>query len=365
MRLPHLSPRDRTRLARTLLIGTVGGAIFFYFRLPLAWMLGAMVFTTAASVSGSNLMLPTRLRAVFMTVLGVFLGSAFTPDILDRVARWPVSMALLVAYVCSVTALLYLYFRRRPGFDPVTAFFSATPGGLSEMVLVGAALGGDVRRIALVHACRVLMVVLVIPFWFRYTEGDAAVTAGQGLSIVDAEALEMLVLLACAVVGAVVGRLLRLPASRVLGPMLASAAVHVTGLSHSAPPWELVAVAQVILGCSVGCRFTNTPLTQILSVMAISVGATAVMLLTTAVFAHGAASVTGLDWRPLVLAYSPGGLAEMSLIALALGIETAFVATHHIFRIILIVFTAPLAFRRLGRAMQRPRDEADRERGGP
>ena len=42
---------------------------------------------------------------------------------------------------------------------------------------------------------------------------------------------------------------------------------------------------------------------------------------------------------------SPGGFAEMSLIGLALGIEIAMVATHHLFRLFLIVLTSPLISR--------------------
>ena len=53
-------------------------------------------------------------------------------------------------------------------------------------------------------------------------------------------------------------------------------------------------------------------------------------------------------FAPSVLALAPGGLAGMSLIALALGIETAFVATHHVARIAMIVIAAPLVFRKLG-----------------
>jgi hypothetical protein len=43
---------DLVRLARALAIGGVGGAVFFAFNLPLAWMLGAMVFCTIASLAG-------------------------------------------------------------------------------------------------------------------------------------------------------------------------------------------------------------------------------------------------------------------------------------------------------------------------
>ncbi len=48
-------------LAFTLLLGTAGGALFAWFQLPLAWMIGSMVFCTTASMSG----LPSRSRAGF------------------------------------------------------------------------------------------------------------------------------------------------------------------------------------------------------------------------------------------------------------------------------------------------------------
>jgi membrane AbrB-like protein len=344
---PHswLARIQAGRLLRTLAIGTVGGAVFFAFELPLAWMLGAMLFTTTASLSGVRTHLPQKMRGLFITIIGVFLGSAFTPDVFDSVARWPLSVAGLALYVGAVTGVLYLYFRRVQGFDKVTAYFAATPGGLSEMVIAGGAMGGDDRRIALVHAARVLIVVMIIPFGFRFAEGDVAVTAGQGLALADARWSEMWSLLLAAVVGPFIGRALRLPAYRMVGPMLLSAAVHLIGLSHSPPPWEAVAMAQVVVGCAVGSRFSGVPIRQVASIITASVGSTALMLMTTVLFALAVDAVTDLGLQPLILAYSPGGLAEMSLIALALGIETAFVATHHVFRIMLIVISAPLLFR--------------------
>jgi hypothetical protein len=336
---------EPARLARTLAIGGVGGAVFFAFNLPLAWMLGAMVFCTVASLGGISIKVPGRMRGVFITIIGVFLGSTFTPDVFAHIAQWPLSIAGMVLYVGLVTAVLYVYFRRVQGFDRATAYFAATPGGLTEMVIAGGALGGDDRRIALVHAARVLMVVLIIPLGFRYVEGDAAITTGTGVPMARLQLNEMWVLLACAVVGPFIGRALRLPAYRMVGPLLASAAVHMVGWSHSPPPLELVALAQVVVGCSVGARFAGVPIKQVVSVISASVGSTTLMLLASVAFAIAAHRFTGLGLEPLILAYSPGGLAEMSLIALALGIETAFVATHHVIRIGLIVISAPLLFR--------------------
>ncbi len=47
------------------------------------------------------------------------------------------------------------------------------------------------------------------------------------------------------------------------------------------------------------------------------------------------------------LAYSPGGLTEMSLLALAMGQDVAFVTTIHLVRILLVIGGAALLWRLL------------------
>jgi membrane AbrB-like protein len=290
---------------------------------------------------------------VMVSVLGVLLGSAFTPEVVAKAAQWPVTIVGLAVYIAVIAGLLYLYFTKVQGYDPATAYFSATPGGLNEMVIAGQAMGGDERTIALTHGARVLLVVLVIPFWFRYTEGERAITAAVGPSLTGLSLADIAVLGACAVVGLVVGKLIRLPAYRIVGPMLLSSAVHLAGWTETAPPWEVVAIAQVVVGSAVGSRFSGVPLERVLKTIGVSLGSTGLMLVTTVLFALALSRFTGIDFEPVVLAFSPGGLAEMSLIALSLGIETAFVAAHHVLRIGMIVIAAPLIFKALGVKVER------------
>ena len=340
---------DLLRLTKALAIGTVGGALFYALNMPLAWMMGAMVLTTFAALFGVSLHVPGRLRAVMVAILGVLLGSTFTPEALDRVLEWPITLASLALYLVVVTGMLYVYFRRIMGFDPATAYFSATPGGLNEMVIVGRAMGGNDRAIALVHGARILLVVLTLPFWFRYAYGVGSAGGGAGTgTLAGLGWLDGSVLVACAIVGPMLGKLLRLPAYRLVGPMLASAAVHIAGLTGSAPPMELVAMAQVVIGSAIGARFAGSPLKWVLKIIAASIGSTSLMLGATVGFAWVLVPLSGIPFAPIVLAFAPGGLAEMSLIALALGIETAFVATHHVVRIAMIVIVAPLIFRKTG-----------------
>ena len=87
--------------------------------------------------------------------------------------------------------------------------------------------------------------------------------------------------------------------------------------------------------------------------MAASIGAAIIMIGCAVLFAKLSVAVTGLNLDATVLSYAPGGFAEMSLIGLALGIEIAMVATHHLFRLFLILMTSPLVFK-----LWRTRDEA-------
>ncbi len=74
-------------------------------------------------------------------------------------------------------------------------------------------------------------------------------------------------------------------------------------------------------------------------------GSTIILLGLTFAFAAGIAQATGLDIALLALAYSPGGLAEMSLVALGLALEPGVVVLHHLARVIMVLVAAPVFFR--------------------
>jgi membrane AbrB-like protein len=328
-----------------LALGTVGGAIFLYWRLPLAWMMGAMVVTTVAALVGVPMKGPMRLRSLMVAVLGVMLGSAFTPETLGQAAKWTVSLGGVLLYSALVAGVIFLALRRRPGFGPVTAYFSGTPGGLSEMILFGGSFGGDERTISLIHSMRILIVVMVIPFWFRFAHGyEPSGTTVLG-SVADIGLVDALILAACCVGGYIAARRLNIPAAALSGPMIASAAVHVGGVTAAVPPSELVAIAQVVMGTTIGCRFAGHSVRKVFATLGTGVVTTVFMLAAGLAFAIALERLTGLPFPALLLAFSPGGLAEMGLICLSMGIDIAFVSTHHLIRIFFIVVLAPFIFR--------------------
>lgn len=329
------------RFALALALGGVGGWLFVQARLPLPWMLGSMVFCTVAALLRAPIAAPGVIRPPMSVVIGVMLGAGFRPDIVTQLPNWLPTLLGLVIFMAACGLCCVSYFRRVAGFDRVTAFFAGMPGGLMEMVIIGEEKGGDARIIALIHSARILLVVITLPFIVQWIEGvSLSVNRSAGPSFAQTPLLTELSLLACGVLGVVAGHLLRLPAKHLLGPMLISALVHLFGWSESAPPYEIVTIAQLVLGVTIGCRFVGTAPKVILRVLLLSVGSTILLLACTFGFAWAVAKVSTYGHVPLILAYSPGGLAEMSLIALALHTEVAFVAAHHIIRVFLVMVGA-------------------------
>jgi hypothetical protein len=59
-------------------------------------------------------------------------------------------------------------------------------------------------------------------------------------------------------------------------------------------------------------------------------------------FAYVFNAWTHIGFAALLLAFVPGGLAEIGMLALILNIDPVFVASHHAVRVLLITVTVPL-----------------------
>lgn len=338
-------PASFLKVVLALAIGAAGGWVFKTITMPLPWMLGSMAFCTVAAIAGAPIRAPARIRPFMIVVVGIMLGSGYRPEMLDRIGEWLGSLSMLLAYVTVVGGTGLVYFRLFSRYDPVTSYFCAMPGGFNEMVMMGTELGGDERKIALTHASRVLLVVFAVPLWLRLT-GQLDIAARMALStrLADVAVGDYLLLATCAIGWPIAARL-RVPAASLVGPMLLSAALHLGDVTESQPPTVIVNLAQLFIGTTVGCRFTGAGKREVAHSLVIGAGLAALMLVLTALFAFAVEAVTGTPFAVAVLAFSPGGLAEMALVGLALGVDVAFIATHHVARIFLVIMLAPTVIR--------------------
>ncbi|WP_210496670.1 AbrB family transcriptional regulator [Microvirga antarctica] len=331
-----------------LACGGAGGAVFLLLNIPLPWTLGSMTAAAILAMSGISWRLPASARSLARPIIGVMAGSAFTLEVARSISTWWQVIPALMAFFLLLTGLGTLYFMRVCRFDKATAFFASTPGGLGELTLLGAQYGGNMRQLVLVHSVRIITVVFAVPFAVRLiAPGElAAVAALAGLRPALTGA-DWVVLLGCAAIGYAMGKPLKAYGGLMVVPLLLSAIVHCAGLTDLPPPAWLVALMQVVIGCVAGSRFAGVTWREFHTSILQGLAWTVVMLCLALLAATVCSLFVPASLPALLLAFAPGGLAEMTVVAFAMGIEVAFVVACHVFRSIYLVVATPALFRTL------------------
>ena len=121
------------------------------------------------------------------------------------------------------------------------------------------------------------------------------------------------------------------------------------GWASSRPPDELMKAAQVVLGTSVGCAFVRATAGDMLRTVRDTLVYFLILMALAIGFALVSQAITGLPLLSALLAFAPGGQAEMNIIAIIVAANVPFIALHHVVRLALIMAVAPPLFRALNR----------------
>lgn len=338
----RLSPPSLKRLALGLAVGAAGGALAHALEVPLAWMLGALFATMTARMAGAPVDVPMWVRASFLVLIGLFLGESFEGVRAAELLRWPLTIAAAMLYVPVSALCAYGFYRHVAGEERMTAACSSIPGGLISVTLMSGSLGADERQVALAQSFRIALVVCMAPViafgLLGYPAPGAA--AFERHALISPADLALLVPAALGTMWAM--QKAGIPIPFMIGPLVASGVLRMAGLVAGVLPHWLVEVALVVTGSAIGTRFHGVAPARLIRFGLVSLGGTTILMGVSAVFAAAVAALTGQGFLPALLAYAPGGVAEMSLIALAIDADPGFVAIHHVARIVFVLLSVPV-----------------------
>lgn len=314
--------------------------------LPLPFLLGPMLACLAAALMGVKLDAWPPLTNTMRTILGVAVGASFTPEIVGRMGDMILSLALVPLFLLICGALGYPFLRRVAGFDAPTAFYAAMPGGLQDMLLFGEESGGDPRALSLLHATRILLIVTILPviLWLYW---DIDLTLPPGAPLSGVPWWELAAMVGAAIGGWRLAKRVGLIGASLLGPLIASAALALSGVITQRPPAEAIQLAQFFIGLVVGVKYTGITLSEIRRILTAGLGHAAILGSVAFVFAEIALQLGLAPPLDAILAFAPGGQAEMSVLAIVAGADVAYVIAHHVLRIVFVITCAPLVFRLL------------------
>ena len=314
---------------------------------PIPWMIGPLVGVSLVSMLGAPTESLTPLRNTGQWVIGTALGLYFTPEVGVLIASlwWAIGLGVLWALALGLGLGAWLrrvhagHFAAMPAAQlRATTYFAGAIGGASEMTLIAERQGARTDLVAAAHSLRVLLVTVSIPFAMQFSGVAHLDLSTPGIREVHATGLAMLA--AFTLVGALAMRRLGRANPWFMGALLVTMVITLTGTQLSAIPPGLSAAAQLVIGISLGVRFTPAFAHTAPRWLASMGLATVVMMLLCAGFGWVMALLTGLHPATMVLGTAPGGIAEMSITAKVLQLGVPVVTAFQVCRLVAVLILA-------------------------
>ncbi|MCW5682354.1 MAG: AbrB family transcriptional regulator [Xanthobacteraceae bacterium] len=349
MTLPDLSRAPASvRTLLTLIAAVIGGAIFAYLHLPAAWLAGSLVAVSALALAGAPVYVPDLLRKIIFVVLGISLGAAVTPETLAGIRTWPITLSVLVLSLPATMAAVMLYLHYVSGWKYRETLYASAPGALSAVLAMAADAKVDVRMVAFVQTVRVFFLIAALPGALLAAGLSPHAGAVPPAAAVHTASLnDMLIMAGTGIASALIAERLRVPAGLMIGPMIVNGVLHGSGYVQGNIPPVLLLISFVVLGAFTGTRFAGTTAAMIRRLFLDSIGAFVVAMIVAVIFAFAASWLSGEDIAKTILAFAPGGLEAMTILAFLIGLDPAFVGAHHLVRFLLIAALLPFIARLL------------------
>ena len=320
------------------LVGVPSAALFA------ALLVGIVLALLSFAPSG----VPRKAGIAAQGVLGVYIGTMVHRDALTALGSdWPIVLAVAVAtLLLSIVAGALLGLHR--DVTPLTGALALVAGGASGLVAIARELGGDDRVVAVVQYLRVALITasmpVVVTLVYHAAKTGGSAPPAQGPSAPWYLSLAMLVVLV--LVGAIGGKLIRLPGAGLLGPMTLTIALELTGTSFGlSVPLALVQIGYAVIGWQAGVAFTRESIRAIGRALPAALGLIVFLNVACAGLGILLAHVAGISPLEGYLSTSPGGIYAVLATAVETGSNVTFIVAAQVVRVLLMLFAAPLLAR--------------------
>ncbi|MGO4704869.1 AbrB family transcriptional regulator [Microvirga sp. 2MCAF38] len=330
-----------TYIAQILIAG-LGGLIFHVVGIPGAWLSGSAVAVVLWGLTGWSKAMPRALTDMALLTSGVSMGAAVTPTAIAAIGRYPLSLVLLVIGVVAICATSAFWLTRVSGWGKSDALLASAPGALSTVIAIAIDRNAAVAPIVIVQNVRLFALIALLP-GVVVMSGDGELGSrllGEGQQIMSPGSMAIM-LFGSVVVGTVFKRL-GMAAPILLGATLVSTFAHATSFIQGVIPPVIATGGLVLMGAFIADRFRDLNFATVRQSIVAGLGSFAVGMSVAVAFAALASWIAGVTFHNALIAFAPGGLEAMTVLALMLGLDPLYVGIHHFVRFIGIGFTLPL-----------------------
>ena len=323
-----------------VLISTPAAIVADYFKIPLAWMLGPMLAISIAALTGIKVKMPKLALSAILIILGLHIGNYIDQNLLSQMKDWIWTSIIMFLYILFSILIVSKYLQKFSGYKKKTSIFSGAPGGLGPLLILAEYEKSDLSQVATSHLIRLIIIITLFPFLVVNFSTIEPLEI-EKFDYLNQNHFHLIILLFFSIILIFIFNKIKIPAPLLAGTLVASGILQITDVATYKLPEESINFCLLILGASVGCRFADKTVNEVIKNTAHSFVATALLVILGVVAAVAAGYFVENNFLSLLLSYCPGGIYEVAVIAIAFDLDPNFVAFHHIVRLLMILFLVP------------------------
>lgn len=363
-----------------IFLSSIGGLLLSLTGLGIGWMIGTIVLAAFLSfrqpawleITSVPNGLPSYWLKLGQLLLAVELGRNINLSVLQTFSEnWlTITIMLVLSIIFSLISGVIVW--KFSQTDMITSFFATAPGGVATMPGIADEVGANTAVVSIIQTMRIFLVVLIIPFiassWIAtpvdQTLSTNLLSATSHAEFEWGQLVGTAILVLTAWGGSFVGKLLKFPAPLLVGGMVCVAIVQSLisiFLGHDLFVWwpaSIMIISQVFIASSIGSRFQRSMFIGIGRTVKIAFVSTIGLIIVMFACAFLVTEATGITLLTSVLAFAPGGVAEMATTAVVLHADSTFVVTVQVLRIVVVILILPPFFRLLNRRDMRKHEES-------
>lgn len=319
-------------------------------RIPAGAMVGAIVGAAVLNITTGAAYMPSAARPLLQIAGGILLGHTISRSSLLLMKKIGKAVVILLFGLLVLNITLSAVIHYLCGMEWTTALFATAPGGVSDMALIAEEFGADTGVISVIQLFRMFGIYLIYPPLLKWIAKFAPQTKMQ--SIGEAEQTpdgqdkgkqteNILLTILCGIAGGLPFKNSGLPAGALIGSVAACGLWNIlTGRGMISQRIRFPIQAGV--GSLIGAQMTLQSVISLknlawpIAIMIIG------LIAYTFLFAIWMQKGTGMDYTTCLLALTPGGIQETSLLAQDLGGNMAVVIVMHTVRLVAVICIFPI-----------------------
>ncbi|WML44461.1 AbrB family transcriptional regulator [Neobacillus sp. PS3-40] len=336
------------RFIASLITALIGAILFTYIQTPIPWLLGPMVAVLIGARFGKvNYYWPRYIRDTGLIIVGYSIGLSFTKTALLQILEKLPLMFLMTVILVSFCAGIAYVVSKISGVDYPTILTGSIPGGLNQMIIFAEEIKGiDITTVTFLQVARLLMIIFFVPFlvfgkFFGNGKIDTVGIVQHSFQPTEQLFFKAILFASVCLIFAFLGKKIKAPTPFLLGPILATAILGISGVHGFVLPTSLLDSSQFMIGGYISLLLKPEKLEHKTKIITLALISGVMMIICSLglslLLVHG----YHISQATSILSLAPGGMDQMGILAHEVNANLSMVTGYQLFRLFFIYFVVP------------------------